>query len=157
MTETPSEPAPQAAEGDDPGLRVTVRTRGAARTDHAHPMTVHIVEVAGEVDLATGELLAHVLAHAKNLASPGPDPTRRVVVDVSAMTFCGAAGLGLFARAADRATGTGTVWALAGLSPRLTRLLLTLWPASRPVLYPDRATAVTAVGLGDPWPVLAAA
>lgn len=155
MTGTPAEPAPQAGEGDQPGLQVTVRTRGAARADHAHPMTVHIVGVAGEVDLATGELLAHVLAHGESLASPGPGPTRRVVVD--AMTFCGALGLGLFAGAADRATGTGTVWALAGLSPRLTRLLAALWPASRPALYPDRATAVTAVGLGDPWPIPAAA
>ena len=156
MTETPVEPAPPSAEGGAPGLRVTVGTRGAARSDHAYPMTVQVVGVAGDVDLTTGALLAHGLTHAKDQTPPGPDPTRRVVVDVTAMTFCGAAGLGLLARAADHSRRTGTVWALAGLTPRLTRLLATLWPTARPALYRDRATAITAVGLGDPWPIPAA-
>ena len=157
MNERPVEPTPSSAEGDPLGLRVTVHTQGAARADHAHPMTVQVVGVHGEVDVLTEPLLSAALTHAENLAPPGPDPTRRVVVDVAAMTFCGAAGLDLLARAADRATDTGTVWALAGLTPRLTRLLAALWPTPRPPLYPDRATAVTAVGLGDPWPVPAAA
>jgi len=113
-------------------------------------MTVQVVGVAGDVDLTTRALLAHGLTHAKDQTPPGPDPTRRVVVDVTAMTFCGAAGLGLLALAADHSRRTGTVWALAGLTPRLTRLLATLWPTARPALYRDRATAITAVGLGDP-------
>lgn len=46
-----------------------------------------IVEVAGELDLATAPLLTEVLSH------NGAAATGRVVVDVSHLTFMGAAGL----------------------------------------------------------------
>ncbi len=75
---------------------------------------------------------------------------RRVVVDTTAMTSCGARGLTVLLRAATLAAELDTAYALTGLSPRLTHQAT--MRRTHPRIYPDRAGAITAVGLGPPWP-----
>lgn len=74
------------------------------------------------------------------------------MVDAAAMTFGGARGLGALHRAAELAAASRTVYAVAGLTPRLSNLLTALWPAPYPELHPDRDAAVAALARRAPWP-----
>jgi anti-anti-sigma regulatory factor len=130
-----------------PALTITVGTRWAVCSHHRHPIPVQLVRVCGVADLTTSALLAAMLAGA--LTAAARVGTRRVVVDTAAMTFCGARGLRVLLLTAVLAERLDVVYALTGLSPRLTRLAARQRPDTP--IYPDRAAAVTAVGLGPPW------
>jgi anti-sigma B factor antagonist len=77
-----------------------------------------MVTVAGELDIATiGLLRAHV-AHA---LSEGR--WSRLILDVSGLSFIGAAGLGVLIALQRLAHGQQTALYLAGVTPSLLRLL----------------------------------
>ncbi len=130
-----------------PALTITVGTRWAVCRHHRHPIPVQLVRVSGEVDRTTSALLAAMLAG--TLTDAVRVGTRRVVVDTAAMTFCGVRGLRVLLRTAVLAERLDVVYALTGLSPRLTRLAARQRPD--PPIYPGRAAAIAAVGLGRPW------
>lgn len=106
---------------------------GAVGNEHARPSTV--LRVIGEIDLATQETLADAIDAAESRTT-GP-----IILDVSAMGFCGAGGLALIMQATVRAAEHGTHLGLIGLTPRLEMLCSRLWPGPQPVHYPDAATA----------------
>ena len=132
-----------------PAVAITVHTRGAVRSDRRDPVPVQVVQVFGEVDRTATELLAAMLVEA--LAGAARVGAGGVVVDATAMTFCGARGLGVLLRTAKLAAELDVGYALTGLSPHLAHLVTMHGPW--PPQYPHRATAITAVGLGPPWPV----
>lgn len=75
-----------------------------------------LVTVAGELDIATAPKLRVQLA---GLARSG----QQVIVDLSQVSFCDAAGLGVLAGAARRAAAAGGCLQLAAARPQLRRLL----------------------------------
>lgn len=108
---------------------------------------IRVLRVHGEVDAVTAPRLAEALARAQASGPlPGSAP-QRVVVDVSAMTFCSVRGLAVLHSAAERATAEQGTVSIAGLSARLVGLLATLWPSP----YPEFHLAPPAArGLDDP-------
>ncbi|MFF3935361.1 STAS domain-containing protein [Streptomyces phaeofaciens] len=84
------------------------------RTRVTGPFTV--VEVTGEIDLATAGLLAEHLDAAT--ATPAPD----VLVDLRNVAFFDCSGLRVLCRAQDRATARGGRLRVVSDAPRLRRL-----------------------------------
>lgn len=117
--------------------------------DGRHRALWRVLRVCGEVDLATAHRLAAAL-DAELGNHPGP-----LVLDVTAMTFCGAAGLTAIANSVAGAAEHQVDYAVAGLAPRLVGLYAQLWPAPHPDHYIDLETALTALGDGDPGLLLA--
>ncbi|MER6434250.1 STAS domain-containing protein [Streptomyces sp900105245] len=76
-----------------------------------------LLGVFGELDVLTGPELRAVVADC--LASR----PARLVMDVSAVTFCDAAGLSALEAARDSAEHAGAEFALAGVRPALLRIL----------------------------------
>jgi anti-sigma B factor antagonist len=75
------------------------------------------VIVVGELDIATvGQLNAYV--HRALAAAP-----RRLILNMSGVTFIASAGLGVLAELADSAAGCGAELLLGEVSPAVTRLL----------------------------------
>ncbi|MFF5139861.1 STAS domain-containing protein [Streptomyces sp. NPDC013157] len=99
-------------EADDLGLPAA---NSCARTRHSGSYLV--VEVYGEVDIATEELLAeHLLAAT---AGAGPD----VLVDLRRLDFLDCSGLRVLCRAEARARERGGRLRLVCEGPRIPRLL----------------------------------
>lgn len=104
-------PSSSAAPVDDPrappdGTRLTC----SLDVLHGAGVPVTVLVLAGELDISTQGLAATALGDALERA-PGP-----LVVDLGALTFCSASGLGLFGRPA--ASGGGPAYVVAGLSAR---------------------------------------
>jgi anti-sigma B factor antagonist len=78
--------------------------------------SVPVVVVAGDVDLATAPVLAGTIREA--IASGSP-----VVVDLGAVNFIDAAGIGVMAEAADEARADGTVVVLRRPSQAVRRVM----------------------------------
>lgn len=89
------------------GLSCSLEIRDTARAD---------VRLAGELDNDTVAETGAVFEHLMTLRC------RHVVVDVSGMTFLGAAGLGLFATTAGRLAEHGGCLRIVGASPLAIRL-----------------------------------
>ena len=145
----PTTPGTTSVGSPEPDIRVASRSvlwmelhRSFAVADDGLEVPVEVVRVFGEVDLNTAAQLATALAEL--LARPAA----RVVVDAAAMTFCGLRGLGALHDGARLAAAHGADFAIAGLSPQLTRLARELWPSPHPVACPDRATAVAMLVAG---------
>jgi anti-sigma B factor antagonist len=122
-------PVPAAAPNPYPGAEFLTVT--------AHPVAsgVVVITVRGEVDLLTGPLLLDaLLAHLH-----GPD--RRLIVDLTAVRFFGAAGLTVLAtvRQATLAVGTG-LCLVANTRPVLLPLTITGMHTQFDI-YPDQAHA----------------
>ncbi|MEU9346171.1 STAS domain-containing protein [Streptomyces sp. NPDC048278] len=99
-------------EADDPGLPAA---NSCARTRHSGSYLV--VEVYGEIDIATEELLAeHLLA-----AAGGAEPD--VLVDLRRLGFLDCSGLRVLCRAEARARERGGRLRLVCEGPRIPRLL----------------------------------
>jgi anti-sigma B factor antagonist len=91
------------------------------------------VTVAGELDIATaGQLLAYA-QHALDLAP------RRLILDMSGVTFIAAAGIGVLVVLGGSAAGCGTEFLLGELSPAVTRLLKIARMAE---CYPSAAVSI---------------
>jgi anti-anti-sigma factor len=124
----PPRPAPAAPDPHpDTGL-LTVTA------DSVHPGAV-VIMVRGEVDLLTGPLLLDALLAQLH----GPD--RRLIVDLTAVRFFGAAGLTVLAtvRQATLAVGTG-LCLVANTRPVLLPLTITGMHTQFDI-YPDQAHA----------------
>ncbi len=127
-------PVPAAAPNPHPGAEFLTVT--------AHPVApgVVVITVRGEVDLLTGPLL---------LAHHGPD--RRLIVDLTAVGFVGAAGLTVLAtvRQATLAVGTG-LCLVANTRPVLLPLTITGMHTQFDI-YPDLAHAHLGVADEPGW------
>ena len=96
---------------------------------------VTVVDLAGELDLATSPTLDFHLAHVLHERS-----CTQLILNVSHLSFCAAAGLSSLLRAQDAAQRRDIVLCL--VSARLMDRLLALTGLGREFLtYPDLATA----------------
>lgn len=103
-----------------------------------------VLHVDGEIDLWTLPALQAALARSLRRRP------RYLVVDLSRMTYCGAAGLWQLERAGAEAAENGIGYAVSGCAPHLSRLWSRVWPATEvPVRYRTVAAAVTAIVLGQ--------
>jgi anti-sigma B factor antagonist len=75
------------------------------------------IRISGELDIATSDCVEQALSKAEGAAVPA------IVVDLGHVTFIDASTLGLFLRAADRATQTGRTFAIVHPSDVVKRVL----------------------------------
>jgi len=76
-----------------------------------------IVTLSGDLDMASAPSLRERLNEALR------DTTPRVVIDLSAVTFCDASGLAVLVGAARRTRGIGVTLVLAAPRPQVAQLL----------------------------------
>lgn len=104
--------------------------------------TIVILRMAGEIDLLTQHAVEGALR--SGLHAGG----RHLLVDLSAVTFCGARGLATLADTASTAAGRRLGYAVSGLSPHLDRTAAMLWSPDGPTRYRSLAVAVTTIRAG---------
>lgn len=107
-----------------------------------HPQgrgTIVILRMAGEIDLLTQPAVQTALHSGLQAGA------LHLLVDLSAVSFCGARGLSTLADATSTAAGRRIGYAVSGLSPHLSRVATTLWEPHRPPRYRSLAAAVTAI------------
>jgi anti-sigma B factor antagonist len=93
-----------------------------------------IVSVTGELDIATAD---RVYTYISNVIDAWPLP---VGVDLSGLTFCDAAGLGVLARIARHARQAGRQFRLTAARPSLLKIMrITGLDRSFPELVPSAA------------------
>jgi anti-sigma B factor antagonist len=117
--------------------------RGLDVVETVPPGTLHLssqrrngtttVAVAGELDIATADQL---LAHAQNALDLAP---RRLILDMSGVTFIAAAGIGVLVVVAGSAAVCGAEFLLGEVSPAVTRLLKIAGMAE---CYPSAAVSI---------------
>lgn len=132
-------PLPAPAPNANPGAEfLTV-------TAHPVPPGAVVITVRGEVDLLTSPLLRDALL------TQLPGPGTRVIVDLTAVGFFGAAGLNVLAtiRAAALAAGTG-LCLVAHTRPVLLPLTITGMHTEFDI-YPDLAHALRRVADEPGW------
>ena len=113
-------------------LRIEVPTLDDAVIGAVDPTSAfQIVRVIGEVDVTTADQLAGALRVGLEHG------TAALVLDATAVTFCGVAGLAVFADAASRAAELDVDFIVAGLSPRLAALYTELWSPPHPSFHRD--------------------
>ncbi|MER7764163.1 STAS domain-containing protein [Streptomyces sp. NPDC097619] len=83
------------------------------------PAGTCVLAVTGEIDFDTAPALARSL----DAALTGPPVPATLVVDCSALTFCGSAGLNVLLVTRKRAARTNITLSLAAPNPQLLRLL----------------------------------
>lgn len=98
---------------------------------------VVVVGVAGEVDLVTAPVVSRILEQEGS--------ARKVVVNLSAVAFLGAAGVSALLRASRELQRGGTGLAIAGASPFLDRVLRAVEVDHVVPLYGAEGEAVTSV------------
>jgi anti-anti-sigma factor len=79
-----------------------------------------IVSVTGELDIATAEQAYIYISDVIDASETGPAP---VSVDLSGLTFCDAAGLGVLARIARHARQAGRQLKLTAARPSLLKIM----------------------------------
>lgn len=100
----------------DAGDGEMIRTTFGAVTEELQP-GVLVVRLSGEIDIATTDFAAESIR-----AAIAP-PARRVLIDVSAVTFCSSAGLGNLVEARQLAGQHGIDLALVGVGRPVDRPL----------------------------------
>jgi anti-anti-sigma factor len=114
---------------------------GAALSSH-HLPTHTIISLRGELDIATtAELRERMLA----LLDSGDSP---LIVDLSLVTFCDAAGLAMLVGVQRRAQLSAIRTCLAGPRPQVSKLLRLTGLDRGFTIYPTLASAV--LGLSTP-------
>lgn len=76
-----------------------------------------VLHVSGDIDIFTTAALRRRILGALD------DSAGALVLDMSAVTFCGAGGLGVLLHAQRRARAIGVTFTLTGVTPRMARLL----------------------------------
>ncbi|GAB1819121.1 STAS domain-containing protein [Herbidospora sp. RD11066] len=76
-----------------------------------------VLHLSGDIDIFTTADLRRRILHALD---PRID---ELILDLSAVTFCGAGGLGVLLHAQRRARMMGITLSLSGVTPRMARLL----------------------------------
>jgi anti-sigma B factor antagonist len=87
-------------------------------SSQATPDGQQVVTLCGEIDIATVKRAREYLYHVVD------NESLSVIVDVSGVTFCDAAGLGMLAKVAGRARNAGRPIRLVGTRPALLRIML---------------------------------
>lgn len=132
--------SPPAADPEG-GCRCSTSTEGSPAC------RIVVVRVAGEIDLSSVGVLVSALTLALGRR---PD---QIVVDLAGVTYCGCRGLAVLVETFAAATEQGTRFALSGVSARVERRSMLLWPADQfPVRYPTAQVGVV-VSLADRDPV----
>ncbi|GLX99410.1 STAS domain-containing protein [Herbidospora sp. NBRC 101105] len=80
-------------------------------------MTPTVVHLSGDIDISTTAGLRRRILAALD------ESLEVLVVDMGAVTFCDAAGLGMLLRTQRQAEARGMTLALTRLTPQMTRLL----------------------------------
>ncbi|HSK58552.1 MAG TPA: STAS domain-containing protein [Actinomycetospora sp.] len=128
----------------------TTTSRAVDGVAGAVDLDVGVLRVFGEIDLAT-----HAAFDAGLDRVLGGEPDR-IVVDCTAMAFCGARGLSALMATVAVCAERGTDVAVVGLSPVLHRLCRQLWPGPQPAPYPRVtdaiADAANRCGTSPVWP-----
>jgi anti-anti-sigma factor len=96
-----------------------------------------VVSVAGQLDLDTADVLRTALERA--LAAP----VARIVVDLSAVTFCDSIGLSVFATTHNACTTRGGYLRLAAPNPFVRRILTIVGLADHIPVFDTAADATT--------------
>lgn len=96
-----------------------------------------VVELAGELDLATARLLDARLATLGDYRPP------QLVIDVTALTFCDCSGLGTLVRARNQAAADGGWLRLCGVAGTLSKLIRIARLTSSLPCYPSIADALS--------------
>lgn len=122
--------------GGTPGFRYTIE---AVPIDPQGPATIVILRMAGEIDLYTQPAVETALRSGLHAGA------HHLLVDFSAVTFCGARGLGAVADTAPTAAEHGIGYAVSGLTPHLDRAAATLWQTDAPTRYRGLALAMTTI------------
>jgi anti-sigma B factor antagonist len=107
-------------------LRIAVR----------YALETTVVELAGELDLATVQVLD------ARLAALGEYRLPRMVIDVTALTFCDCSGLGALVRARNEAVAGGGWLRLCGAAGMLAKMIKIARMASVLPGYPSVADAL---------------
>lgn len=111
---------------------------------HASPGgEILVVRVAGDVDVATISDVEATLTAALDRRPA------HVVVDLAAVTFCGARGLGLLEWGLVTANERGIGYVLSGYAAHIERIWVLLSCLELPVRHRSVAAAVTAIRAGD--------
>ncbi|WP_061292880.1 STAS domain-containing protein [Herbidospora cretacea] len=76
-----------------------------------------VLHLSGDIDIFTTAALRRQILGALD------GSTGSLVLDMSAVTFCGAGGLGVLLHAQRRARAIGVALTLTGVTPRMARLL----------------------------------
>lgn len=97
-----------------------------------------VIELAGELDLATAPMLV------ARLDGLGADRPLRLVADVTAVTFCDCSGLGALVRVHNRATATGGWLRVCGVAGVLKTVMSLTRVSSFLSCYADVAEALAA-------------
>lgn len=95
-----------------------------------------VVELAGELDLATARLLD------ARLAALGGHRLPHLVIDVRALTFCDCSGLGSLVRARNQAAAEGGWLRLCGVAGTLSKMIKLARLTSSLPCYPSVADAL---------------
>lgn len=95
-----------------------------------------VVELAGELDLATAPLLD------ARLATLGDYRLPQLVIDVTALTFCDCSGLGTLVRARNQAAAEGGWLRLCGVAGTISKLIKIARLTSALPCYPSVADAL---------------
>jgi anti-anti-sigma factor len=133
-------PTWHGARGDPTGRCTCDTTSVSSPTGES----IVVLRVAGEVDLATVDLLATALTA---VLRRQPD---HLVVDLARLTFCGACGLTVLAEAGVSAAGTGTCYRVSAATRLMARCWSRLWDeGEQPTQFPSCAAAVSAAW-GEP-------
>jgi anti-anti-sigma factor len=108
--------------------------------------SIVVLQVAGEVDLATVDFLATALTA---VLRQQPD---HLIVDLAQLSFCAACGLTVLAEAGVTAAGNGTRYGVSAASRLMTHCWSRLWAEDdQPIQFPTCAAAVGAAW-GRPAP-----
>lgn len=109
--------APRALTGSPPWHTGPVTQLPNLRVGVSTDVAYAIVRLDGELDVASsGPLVQHL----SDLLSRG---YTQIVIDLTHLVFCDAAGLGAFVRVRRLAAGRGGWLRLASTQPRLTRIM----------------------------------
>jgi anti-anti-sigma factor len=135
-------PTRRGARGD-PAVRCTCSTTSVSSPTG---QSIVVLQVAGEVDLATVDFLATALTA---VLRRQPD---HLIVDLAQLSFCGACGLTVLAEAGVTAAGNGTRYSVSTASRLMTHCWSRLWARDeQPTQLPTCAAAVGAAW-GRPAP-----
>lgn len=102
-----------------------------------------VLQVAGDIDLSSQPALQTALTDCLD-ATP-----RHLVIDLSALNFCGVRGFTLLADIGSAAADGRTAYVVSGLPSGLDRIASMLWEDGKPTRHRTVASAVTAIRAGQ--------
>ncbi|MFE5396180.1 STAS domain-containing protein [Streptomyces sp. NPDC056568] len=108
-------------------------------TPHATPSGTFVLEVSGELDHHTAQLLTQAVSDA-------PFDDSGVVIDLSELTYCDSTGITVLISAYQRAQATGSPLSLAGVNPDQMRVFTVVGLDQVFTFHPTTAAAIASLG-----------